>query len=381
MELSIVMPCLNEAETLLVCIRQAQAFLEENAIVGEVIIADNGSTDGSQRIAAEAGARVVEIAERGYGAALIGGIAAAHGTYVAMGDADDSYDFGTLGRFIERLRNGDDLVMGNRFAGGVAPGAMPWLHKFVGNPVLSFIGRLFFKVPIRDFHCGLRAFRKDSIIALQLSTTGMEFASEMVVKASLADLKISEVPTTLKKDGRNRAPHLRSFRDGWRHLRFLLLYSPRWVFFYPGLIMFFVGAVTSARLSFSSVTLGSINFDIGTLIFAAAFTAVGFQSVMFSILSRIYSISAGLLPNDGKYSTITKYTRIETGFLLGVVFLIIGLGLSFSSIVYWRNNGYGELDPREIARIAVPGSIGIVMGFQSLFAGFFASLLKIDTPK
>lgn len=380
-ELSIVMPCLNEAETLEVCILQAQDFLKNNDIAGEIIIADNGSTDGSQEIARRLEARVVNIDERGYGAALIGGFNAAQGTYVAMGDADDSYDFGTLGRFIDELREGKDLVMGNRFAGGIAPGAMPWLHRYLGNPVLSFIGRLFFRVPIRDFHCGLRAFNRQSIMRLKLSTTGMEFASEMVVKAALENLDISEVPTTLKKDGRSRPPHLRSFRDGWRHLRFLLLFSPRWVFLYPGLIMFLLGLVASIRLHFGPVSIGNVNFDIGTLIYFASITSIGFQSVLFALLSDIYATSTGLLPESRSNRLVANKATIETGVILGIALLIIGVMLSFFSFFYWRSKDYGALIPQDIVRIAVPGTLGVILGSQTIFGGFFASFLKIPRKR
>ncbi|UUZ60012.1 glycosyltransferase family 2 protein [Nocardioides sp. B-3] len=277
-ELSIVMPCLNESETLATCIRHALTFLATSGVVGEVIIADNGSTDGSQQIALDEGARVVNVPEKGYGAALIGGIAAAHGTYVAMGDADDSYDFEGPGPFVDELRKGADLVMGNRFRGGIEPGAMPPLHKYLGNPVLSLVGRLFFNAPVKDFHCGLRAFRRDSITALSLRTTGMEFASEMVVKASLSGLHIVEVPTTLRKDGRSRPPHLRSWRDGWRHLRFLMLYSPRWVFFYPGLLLTALGLIATAVLLAGPVSIGEFGLDIGTMLYAAAIAVVGYLS-------------------------------------------------------------------------------------------------------
>lgn len=376
MELTIVMPCLNEAETIATCIRQARAFLESEEIVGEIVIADNGSTDGSQKIAIDLGARVIDVAEKGYGAAITGGIEAAQGTFIAMGDADDSYDFGTLGPFVKLLREGADLVMGNRFSGGIQPGAMPLLHRLIGNPVLSFIGRLFFKVKIKDFHCGLRAFRRDSILQLGLCTTGMEFASEMIVKSAISNLKISEVPTTLKKDGRSRPPHLRSFRDGWRHLRFLLLFSPRWVFLYPGVIAFTLGVFTTAALFFGPINIGSVRFDLATLIYSSALAFIGFQGIMFSVLARTYANSVGLISNP-KMDSLEKNSRIETGIVAGVVIVIIGVAISLFSLNFWSNENYGQLDPSEIVRIAVPGALGLTLGFQILFFGTFASLLKI----
>ena len=377
LELSIVMPCLNEAETLATCIRQARAFLESNDVKGEVLVADNGSNDGSQQIAEHEGARLVRVAERGYGAALIGGIAAAHGTYVAMADADDSYDFGTLGPFLERLRQGDDLVMGNRFLGGVAPGAMPWLHRYIGNPVLSFVGRVFFHAPVRDFHCGLRAFRRDSIVGLQLRTTGMEFASEMVVKACLAGLKVSEVPTTLRKDGRSRPPHLRSFRDGWRHLRFLLLFSPRWLFLYPGLALTAIGAVFTAILVRGPITVGGSGFDIGSLLYAAGLTVVGYQAVLFAVLSHVYAQAEGFLPTKARFDRFQQRLSLEKGVALGFGIFAFGLVMSFISLLRWRDANFGGLVPEQTIRTVTPGVLGLMLGSQTILSGLFLSLLRI----
>ena len=298
MELSIVIPCLNEAETLTVCIQNAHVGAQKTCGAGnyEVIVADNGSTDGSQEIARWENARLVNVPVRGYGAALMAGIQAAQGEYIIMGDADDSYDFREVAPFVEKLRQGFDLVMGNRFQGGIRPGAMPFLHQYLGNPVLSFIGRLFFKSPVSDFHCGLRGFRRDPILELNLRTTGMEFASEMVVKASLQKLRMTEVPTILYPDGRSRPSHLRTWRDGWRHLCFLLLYSPRWLFLYPGILLVTVGVIFSAILLVTPVRIGNINFDIGTLLYATLFIIVGLQSIIFSFFTKIFGISQGLLP-------------------------------------------------------------------------------------
>jgi len=376
-ELTILMPCLNEAETLASCIRQARRFLTSHDVAGEVLIADNGSTDGSQDIAETEGARVVRIGERGYGAALIGGIAAARGRYVAMADADDSYDFGTLGPFLERLRAGDDLVIGNRFQGGIAPGAMPKLHRYLGNPVLSLIGRVFFRAPVGDFHCGLRAFRRDSIIGLHLRTTGMEFASEMVVKACLADLRVTEVPTTLKKDGRSRAPHLRSFRDGWRHLRFLLLFSPRWLFLYPGLGTTVVGVVLTVVLVRGPITVGGSGFDIGSLLYAVALTVVGYQAVLFAILSRVYAQAEGFLPTTPRFDAFQRRLSMEKGVAIGLAVFVFGVIVSVISLFRWSNADFGSLPPDQSIRTVTPGVLGLILGSQTILSGLFLSLLRI----
>ena len=314
LELTILMPCLNEAETLEVCIRKAQGFLERSGIAGEVLISDNGSTDGSQEIAQRLGARVSHAPRRGYGAALINGIENARGRYIIMGDADDSYDFENLQPFVDRLRDGADLVMGNRFRGGIAPGAMPPLHKYLGNPVLSGIGQLFFRPNIGDFHCGLRGFNRDSIRDLDLQTTGMEFASEMVVKSTLARPKyrIEEVPTTLKKDGRSRPPHLRSWHDGWRHLRFLLIFAPRWLFVYPGLVAFILGGLAVGILSFGGVQIGSIGFDVTTMVYASALCVIGYQSLLFFWLTKLFATEGGFLPASERYRRVTRIWRTVT---------------------------------------------------------------------
>jgi len=376
-ELSIVMPCLNESETLATCIRHAQTFLAASGVVGEVIIADNGSTDGSQQIAEDEGARVVNVAEKGYGAALIGGIAAARGTYVAMGDADDSYDFEGLGPFVDELRNGADLVMGNRFRGGIEPGAMPKLHKYLGNPVLSLVGRLFFNAPVKDFHCGLRAFRRDSITALSLRTTGMEFASEMVVKASLTGLNIVEVPTTLRKDGRSRPPHLRSWRDGWRHLRFLMLYSPRWVFFYPGLLLTALGLLATAVLLAGPVIIGDFGLDIGTMLYSAAIAVVGYQAVLFFLLSKVYALHEGFLPASQRFRALQGRLNLENITVAGVVIFVLGLIWLVVSFVWWGGSDFGALDPADSVRRVMPAVLSLIIGAQTIMAGLFLSLLRI----
>jgi glycosyltransferase involved in cell wall biosynthesis len=376
-ELSVVMPCLNEAETVETCVRKTIGFFEKHGIDGEVVIADNGSTDGSQQLARDAGARVVPVIDKGYGNALMGGIRAARGTYVAMGDADDSYDFTTLGPFLDELRDGADLVMGNRFQGGIAPGAMPTLHRYLGNPALSFVGRLFFGSEIGDFHCGLRAFNKESILRLDLQTGGMEFASEMVVKATLAKYDIREVPTTLSPDGRSRPPHLNTWRDGWRHLRFLLLYSPRWLFLIPGLVFMTLGLITGIALSFGPVTVGDIAFDVDTLVGASAAMIIGFQAVIFALLTKVYAMQEGFLPHDSRVKKIIDWWSLERGLVLGGLLAVAGLAGLIASVLHWRVNNFGELDPRQSLRIVVPAATALVMSFQAIFATLFVSILGI----
>jgi glycosyltransferase involved in cell wall biosynthesis len=376
-ELSVVMPCLNEAETVETCVRKARGFFAEYGVDGEVVIADNGSTDGSQQLAREAGARVVPIADKGYGNALIGGIRAARGTYVAMGDADDSYDFTSLLPFLEQLRDGADLVMGNRFQGGIAPGAMPALHRYLGNPVLSFVGRLFFRSRIGDFHCGLRAFRRDSILRLGLQTGGMEFASEMVVKATLAKYDIREVPTTLSPDGRSRPPHLRSWRDGWRHLRFLMLYSPRWLFLIPGLILMSIGLLGGIALAAGPVRVGEIAFDVDTLVGAAAMLVIGFQAVLFALLTKVYAMEEGFLPHDRRVQRLIDSWSLERGLVIGGLLALAGLTGLVASVMHWKVNNFGELDPRESLRIVVPSATALMVSCQTILATLFVSILGI----
>ncbi|MDL4815644.1 glycosyltransferase family 2 protein [Actinomadura opuntiae] len=377
MELSVVMPCLNEAETVETCVRKTIGFFEDSGIDGEVVIADNGSTDGSQQLARDAGARVVPVIDKGYGNALMGGIRAARGKYVAMGDADDSYDFTTLGPFLDELRDGADLVMGNRFKGGIAPGAMPPLHRYLGNPVLSFVGRLFFGSKIGDFHCGLRAFDKEAILRLGLQTGGMEFASEMVVKATLQKYDIREVPTTLAPDGRTRPPHLNTWRDGWRHLRFLMLYSPRWLFLIPGLLFMTLGLLAGAALSTGPVTVGEIAFDVDTLVGASAALVIGFQAVLFALLTKVYAMQEGFLPHDRRVQKIIDWWSLERGLLLGGLLAIAGLAGLVASLLHWRVHSFGELEPRDSLRIVVPAATALVMSLQAIFASLFVSILGI----
>ncbi len=380
-ELSVVMPCLDEAETIAVVVRKARGFLEAHGIEGEVIVSDNGSTDGSQELATEAGARVVPAAEKGYGNALISGIRAARGRYVAMGDADDSYDFTALAPYLEQLRDGADLVMGNRFKGGIASGAMPPLHRYLGNPVLSWVGRLFFGSQAGDFHCGLRAFRRDSILSLGLQAGGMEFASEMVVKATLFNLDVREVPTTLSPDGRSRPPHLRSWRDGWRHLRFLMLYSPRWLFLIPGLVLLALGLVIGVPVAAGPVTLGGVTFDVDTLVAAAAMVVIGVQAVMFAVLTKIYAMEEGFLPPDRRIKKLMTVITLERGLLIGGLLAVVGLAGLAMSLVHWHVNSYGELNPRESLRLVVPSATALMVSCQAILFSLFASILGIRRHK
>ena len=376
-QLSIVMPCLNEAETLEICIIKAQHFLSKNNIHGEIIIADNGSTDGSQQIARRLGVQVVPIEIKGYGAALLGGISAAHSEYVIMGDADDSYDFTDLGLFYKKLLQGYDLVMGNRFKGGIKPGAMPPLHRYLGNPILSAIGRLFFHSPIGDFHCGLRGFRKEAITNLGLRTTGMEFASEMIVKATINGLSITEVPTILYPDGRSRPPHLRTWSDGWRHLRFLLLYSPRWLFLYPGLILILLGVAGIFWLLPGPQKIGKITFDVDTIVFGSLAILTGFQSVIFSIFTLVYGVSEGLLAENRGLTKLLKFINLEKGLLIGGTSILIGLISSILAVIYWQSHSFGPLDPSISLRIVVPGITLFALGTQIVLSSFFLSILEM----
>ncbi len=374
-EVSIVMPCLNEAETLAVCIEKAQKYLRENGVDGEVLIADNGSTDGSQEIAMNLGARVVSVKAKGYGSALMGGIHAARGKYIIMGDADDSYDFENLGPFVEKLREGYELVMGNRFRGGIKPNAMKPLHKYLGNPVLTGIGRLFFRSPCGDFHCGLRGFSKEAILKLDLHTSGMEFASEMVVKATLHQTRISEVPTTLSPDGRSRPPHLRSWSDGWRHLRFLLLYSPRWLFFYPGLLLMLLGSLVGVWLLPGPQLIKGIGLDVHTLLYAALAIIVGFQSVIFAMFTKVFAISHGLLPEDERLNKVFQSINLEVGLRAGAVMLLAGIAGSVYALSSWGAHSFGPLNTSETLRIVIPSFTAITLGIQTIFSSFFLSVL------
>lgn len=375
---TILMPCLNEAETLAFCVRQAVEALRDSNVDGEVLVADNGSTDGSQQIAVAEGARVVNVPVRGYGAALIAGIEAARGKYVMMADADASYHFEHLPRFLPLLDQGYDLVMGNRFSGSIEPGAMPPLHRYLGNPVLSSIGRLFFGIPVRDFHCGLRAFRRDAILSLGLRTTGMEFASEMVVKSALAGLRMTEVPTTLSPDGRSRPPHLRSWRDGWRHLRFLLLYSPRWLFLYPGIVTFVVGVVLSLWLISGPQTIGRWTFDVDTLTYSLGLVLIGAHISVFAVSAKVFGTQEGFLPPNPKFERFFKIITLESGLLAGVALLLVGAGILVYALSIWHATGYGELSPQRMLRLTLPSATAFMLGIEVIFGSFFLSLLGVN---
>ncbi len=378
MELTILMPCLNEAETIGTCVSKAMAFLSRTGIAGEVLIADNGSTDGSQEIATKLGARVVPVPQKGYGGALLGGIDAALGRYIIMGDADDSYDFTNLDPFVERLRGGADVVMGNRFKGGIGEDAMPFLHRYLGNPVLSFLGRLFFRIPTGDFHCGLRGFNAQRIRDLNLNTTGMEFASEMVVRSSLAGYRIDEVPTTLKKDGRSRPPHLKTWRDGWRHLKFLLTYNPRWLFFIPGAVLAILGALIVSALFFGPVQfVTGVELDVNTFIAGCFMLVGGVQLITFGVLSRYYAHMTGILPgnrrSDWLIANITTDRIAVNAFLLLLGGLIM-FGIAFGK---WASAGFGDLTDTYVSRLVLFGLTLVVIALQAFFSAFLLGVLEI----
>jgi hypothetical protein len=375
LELSIVMPCLNEARTVGRCVSKAMWALDLMGVSGEVVVADNGSTDGSTDIAHQAGARVVAVERRGYGSALQAGIAAAQGRYVIMGDADDSYDFSQLDPFVERLRAGYDLVMGNRFMGGIRPGAMPWLHRYVGNPVLTGILNLFFRSPIHDAHCGLRGFRKDSFERLGLNTTGMEFASEMVVKACLHRQKISEVPIVLHPDGRDRPPHLRSFRDGWRHLRFLLLLCPLWLYLIPSGMLAFVGIGLMAWLTPGPRVVGGVVLDLHTMLLGALCLQLGYQTLWLWAYAKIHGWTSGLLPEETFSTNVFRYLNLEKGLLAGGIALLVGLTLNGWLVYEWFGRNLGPLDLQITMRQAIWGFTAMILGAQTIYGSFFLSML------
>ena len=375
-ELSIVMPCLNEARTLGICIQKAQGFLQKHNVVGEIIVADNGSTDGSREIAVSLGARVVAVPHRGYGNALQAGIAAAEGEFVVMGDSDDSYDFTGLAPFLAELRNGYDIVLGNRFKGGIAPKAMPPLHRYFGNPALTMIGRILYGTPSKDFYCGLRGFRRDKIMALGLTSPGMEFALEMVVKSGINNLKIKEVPTTLSPDGRDRPPHLRSWRDGWRSLRFFLLLSPRAVFLYPGLILFALGLVLTSILLVTDIHLGSIVLAEHSMLMSSAMITLGFQAMMFWAFAKVLTIQRGLLLEDDLFNRLRALVPLERGLIIGGVVLAAGalsVGVAFS---YWASLSFGPITRSFPFSLICGGATALALGAQIIFGSFFLSLIE-----
>lgn len=377
-EVSVVMPCLNESETIGRCVEKAMQSLKKNDLVGEVIVADNGSSDGSQEIARKLGARVVDIEARGYGAALSGGVAAAEGLLVIMGDSDDSYDFSQLMPFIEKLREGYDLVMGNRFRGMIKPGAMPFLHKWLGNPVLTWLGRMFFSSSVGDFHCGLRGFRKKAFEAMHLQTTGMEFASEMVIKSTMLKQRIAEVPIVLSKDGRSRPPHLRTWRDGWRHLRFMLLFSPRWLFLIPGGVLFAIGILVFLWVLGGPRRLGDMTFDINTLLLAGSMSLVGYQLIIFAVFTKIFAIAEGLHPpRTHLYKTVFRGLTLEYGVISGLALIAFGLAIAGYAVYGWWSVGFGELEPHITMRLTIPAGILLTLGVQTVFASFFLGVLTL----
>lgn len=379
-ECSMIMPCLNEDRTLETCIKKAQGAIEKYNIKAEIIIADNGSTDNSRQIAERCGARVVAVKEKGYGAALMGGINSARGRYIIMGDADDSYDFSNIFPFIEKLRQGYDLVMGCRLPSGggkIMPGAMPWLHRWIGNPILTCIGRLFFSSGISDFHCGLRAFTKSAYERMGLVTTGMEFATEMVVKASLKKMQVSQVPITLYKDGRMRSSHLRRWRDGWRHLRFMLMYSPSWLFFIPGAVLFSIGAIIFVTLLLSPIKFGSVRLSINTLLVSAMTVLLGFQLMSFALFTKVFATTEKFLPEDRRLNRLTSVVTLEIGIMVGIAILLLGVGFLVVATYYWKQRYFGALSPVDSMRISIPGVTMAVLGMQIIFSSFFVSILGL----
>lgn len=378
LELTILMPCLNEAGTVAACVERAREFLRRANVRGEVLVADNGSTDGSKELARQAGAQVVDVPTRGYGAALLAGIDAAQGRYVIMGDSDESYDFSALEPFVQRLRAGADLVMGNRFRGGIAPGAMPLLHKYLGNPVLSFLGRVFFRIPVGDFHCGLRGFSRERIRALGLVTTGMEFASEMVAKAALAGLRVEEVPTTLRPDGRSRPPHLRTWRDGWRHLLFMLLFCPRWLFLAPGALLLIAGLAGFVLLETQGLVVASIRLGIHSMLYMGAATVLGLQMIQLAFLAKWIGVRSGIVPAPRWLSAAQPVLRVEAGLVLGLVLFGAGVAWSLRLVIDWGGAGYGALEPTAIMRSAIPAVTLMITGVQAGAAALFAGALEFS---
>jgi len=382
-ELTILMPCLNEAETIARCIEKAKLGLQRSGVRGEILVADNGSTDGSQAIAEKLGARVVSVKEKGYGSALRGGVNAALGRWILMGDADDSYDFSEITGFVKKFQEGFELVMGCRLpigGGTIMPGAMPWKNRRIGNPILTFTGRVFFRCPARDFHCGLRGFTKAAFEKMDLQTTGMEFASEMVIKATFKKLKITEVPITLHKDGRSRPPHLKPWRDGWRHLRFMLIYSPRWLFLVPGLMLSALGFILATALSFDDIRISGIELNVGTLMMACMAMVAGFQLIAFAFYTKVFAIAEGLLPDDPKLARIFKVFTLEKGIVAGLLVLLAGIILFLHALWIWKRANYGVLPSMEDnLRRLIPAATLMILGVQGIFSSFFMSVLGLKT--
>ena len=381
MQLTILMPCLNEAETLASCIKKAKHWIKNSKISAEILIADNGSTDGSQKIAKSMGARVVNVKEKGYGSAIFYGSLVAKGEWIIVGDSDDSYDFSKLDNFVKKLNEGYELVVGNRFLGGIEKGAMPWKNRYIGNPILTKIGRIFFNCPVKDFHCGLRAYTKAAFKKMDLRTSGMEFASEMIIKANLFNMKIAEVPTTLSKDGRSRPSHLRPWRDGWRHLRFMLLFSPLWLFFIPGLLLFLLSGILYSFLLFGPIQIGSITFDVHTLFYAQTGIIIGLLSMIFSIFIKAFGIKEGLLPKSSRLQNIQKYLKPELSALIGFLMIIIGLIIGFMALLTWGKTGFGQLTTNLLLRKISFSTTLIILGSEILLAVFVLEFLTIPKRK
>lgn len=377
MELTILMPCLNELETIGTCIRKAKRSIKAFNLDAEILISDNGSTDESILIAESMGARVVITEEKGYGSALRYGIANARGKFVIMADADDSYNFEDIYPFVVKLREGYDLVMGNRFNGGIEKNAMPLLHRYLGNPVLSFLGRLFFRLPIRDFHCGFRGFNTQAMKAIDFTTTGMEFASEMIIKSSFRKLRIAEIPVKLYPDGRTRAPHLRTWRDGWRHLRFLLLYSHNWLFLYPGLALIIGGLGIVGALLPAPITIGKVTFDIHTMLYAAFFVLTGMQMLTFYYCSQLFASHMGLVKKPAWLPAFNSFFTLERGLIIGVTLFLTGIILTLCSFQIWTHKSFGNLQPSSMLRIIIPSIMTLILGTQIILSSFFASILDI----
>ncbi len=372
------MPCLNEARTLAACIEQAQLFLEREGISGEVIVADNGSTDGSVETAMRCHARVVQVPVRGYGAALAAGIEAAGGNYIIMGDSDQSYDFSALMPFVQKLREGYDLVMGNRFRGGIATGAMPLLHRYFGNPFLTAVGRLFFSCrEAGDFYCGLRGFRKAAVQKLNLQSQGMEFALEMVIKATMHGLRITEVPTTLSPDKRDRAPHLRTYHDAWRSMRLYLLMSPRWFFGIPGLALLTIGTIVSILLLPGPVKLGSVRFDYHTLLYSTAAILLGYQSLLLFAFAKLMAVETGLHPPQTRLRFLTERRTLERFVIFGLALICLGIALGLAATRQWELARFGSLRPNYTIRLAISSVLFLLLGGQTSLAGFYFGLLNM----
>jgi glycosyltransferase involved in cell wall biosynthesis len=377
-EVSVVIPCLNEADTICTCVRKAWTALTDAGIQGEIIVADNGSSDGSDALAAAEGAKVVRVSAKGYGSALMAGIRAASGRFIIMGDADDSYDFGEIPQFVAQLRDGHDLVQGCRLpAGGgcIQSGAMPRSHR-IGNPLLSALAKFMFRVPVTDIYCGFRGFTKDLYNRLDQRCQGMEFATEMIIKSTLHAARISEIPITLHRDGRKRHPsHLRTYRDGWRTLRFFLLCSPKWLFFVPGLFLIAVG-LGGATLGLSNFHFHGVTFDAHTSLFGSLAFLCGHQCILFAIFSKMFAIQEKILPEDVFFQRVVNTVTLERGLIGGTICIFAGLAFLATALVQWQRLAFGHMDYSHTMKIVIPGFTLVAFGFQTVLSSFFSSILK-----